>query len=325
MALLRWGILGCGDVAEHKGGPPLYTVEDSELIGVMRRDREKAEAFAARHGAKRAYHTVDALLADPEINAIYVATQPYLHCEHTIAAARAGKHVLCEKPMALNVDECQQMIDACHEHNVTLMIAYYRPFYPNVVKMKEVIAEGAIGDVVLARINHTAFYDPSRHEWGAWRTDSKMSGGGVLMDLGSHRIDLLMHLLGDVKSAAGYAETVQFPHPVDDSAVFTLRFESGPHAVANINWSVGVSVDELEIYGTKGSLRCSPLNSGNLVLHTGGEETPMNQPPLAYTHIGLVEDFVNHLKTGAPISCSGEVGLKTNAIIAEIYNASGKE
>lgn len=323
MALLRWGILGCGDVAEHKGGPPLYTVEGSELIGVMRRDREKAEAFATKHGAKRAYHTVDALLADPEINAIYVATLPYLHCEHTIAAARAGKHVLCEKPMALNVDECQQMIDACHEHNVTLMIAYYRPFYPNVVKMKELIAEGAIGKVVLARVNHTAFYDPSRHEWGAWRTDPKISGGGVLMDLGSHRIDLLMHLLGDIKSACGYAETVQFPHPVDDSAVFTLRFESGPHAVANINWSVGVSVDEIEIYGTKGSLRCSPLNSGNLVLHTGGEEQPMNQPPLAYTHIGLVEDFVNHLKTGAPISCPGEVGLKTNAIIAEIYNGSG--
>ena len=111
MALLRWGILGCGDVAEHKGGSPLYSVEGSELIAVMRRDKEKAEAFAASHGAKRVYHTVDALLADDEINAVYVTTPPYLHCEQTIRAAQTGKHVLCEKPMAMNVDECREMID----------------------------------------------------------------------------------------------------------------------------------------------------------------------------------------------------------------------
>ena len=319
MALLRWGILGCGNVAEKKGGPPLYTVEDSELIAVMRRSREKAEAFSAKHGAKQVYHTVDALLADEEINAIYVATPPHLHCEHTVRAAEAGKHVLCEKPMAMNVDECRQMLDACREHGVTLMIAYYRRFYPNVVKMKQLIAEGAIGDVVLARVNHTGFYNPSYHEWGAWRIDQEFSGGGVLPDLGSHRIDLLLHLLGDIESACGYAETVQFEYPVDDSAVFTLRFKNGGHAVANINWNVGVSVDEIEIYGTKGSLLCRPLNSGNLVLHTKGKSQPMNQPPLKYTHVGLVEDFVNHLRKGTPICCTGQEGLKTNRIIAEIY------
>ena len=90
MALLRWGILGCGDVAEYKGGPPLYTVDGSELIAAMRRDRGKAEGFAARHGAKRAYHTVEGLLADDEINAVYIATPPYLHCEQTILAAEQG-------------------------------------------------------------------------------------------------------------------------------------------------------------------------------------------------------------------------------------------
>ena len=324
MALLRWGILGCGDVAEHKGGPPLYTVEGSSLIAVARRDREKAEAFAARHGAKRAYYTVEALLADDEINAIYIATPPYLHCVQTILAAQAGKHVLCEKPMGMDVAECRQMIDVCHENNVTLMIAYYRSFFPNVVKMKELMGVGAIGEIVLARVNHTTFYDPSGHEWSAWRTDSHISGGGVLMDLGSHRIDLLMHLLGNVASACGYAETVQFPYPVDDSAVFTLRFENGTHAVANINWSVGIPVDEVEVYGTKGSLRCNPVNSGNLTLHKKDKSEALNQSPLPYTHTGLIEDFVNHIRTGEPIRCSGENALKTNAIIADIYTDRAK-
>ena len=319
MATLRWGILGCGNVAEHKGGPPLYTVDDSELIAVMRRDRAKAESFAERHGAKRFYTDVDALLADDDLNAIYIATPPHLHCEQTIQTARAGKHILCEKPMAMTVEECQRMVDACHDANVTLMLAYYRNFYPNIVKMKALMDDGAIGDVVLAKINHTGFYNPNRHDLKNWRVNPDISGGGVLMDLGSHRISLLQYLMGEVESVQGYAETVHLDIDVDDSAVFTLRFENGAHAVANINWNVGISIDDVEVYGTKGCLRCSPLNSGNLTLETqstGGVE--MNQTPLPHTHTGLVADFVNHLKTGEPIRCSGESGLQTNAIIAEI-------
>ena len=319
MSVLRWGIIGCGDVATHKGGPPLYTVEGSALIAVMRRNGERAREFAERHGAKRYYDTVEALLADEEINAVYIATPPSLHCEQTVLAAQAGKHVLCEKPMAMNVAECRRMLDACRQNSVALMIAYYRSFYPNVVKMRQLMDEGAIGKIVLAKVNHTAFYKPTRHEWGAWRTDPEVSGGGVLMDLGSHRIDLLMHLVGEVVSVCGHADTVQFPYPVDDSAVFTLKFAGGAHGVANINWSVGVSMDEVAVYGTEGILRYSPLNSGNLTLQTRERIQELHQAPLPYTHTGLVEDFVNHLRTGAPIRVSGENGLRTNEIIAEIY------
>ena len=320
MALLRWGILGCGNVAEHKGGPPLYTVDDSELIAVMRRDRAKAENFAERHGAKRVYTDIDQLLSDDEINAVYIATPPYLHCEQTIRAAHAGKHVLCEKPMAMTVQECQQMVDACREANVALMLAYYRNHYPNVVKMKALMDEGAIGDVVLARINCTGYYNPNRQDLKNWRINPEISGGGVLMDIGSHRISLLQYLMGDIESAQGYAETVHLDAAVDDSAVFSLRFESGAHAVANINWNTGIGIDDVEVYGTTGSLRCSPLNSGNLTLETKSDgRVELPQVPLQHTHTGLVEDFVDHLKTGEPIRCSGEAGLQTNAIIAQVY------
>ena len=319
MALLRWGIIGCGNVAEHKGGPPLYTVNDSELIAVMRRDRAKAEDFAKRHGAKRFYTDVQQLLSDDEINAVYVATPPNLHCEQTLLAARAGKHVLCEKPMAMTVDECQQMVNACRDADVSLMIAYYRNHYPNVVKMKSLMDEGAIGDVVLARINCTAYFNPNRNDLKNWRLKPEISGGGVLMDIGSHRISLLQNLMGKITSAQGIAETVHINASVDDSAVFTLRFESGVHAVANINWNVGVSRDDVEVYGTAGCLRCSPLNSGSLTLETksdGLEELP--QTPFQHTHTGLVENFVNHLKTNEAIRCSGELGMQTNAIISHI-------
>ncbi len=316
---LRWGILGCGNVAEHKGGPPLYSVDESKLIAVMRRDQAKAEDFAERHGAKRAYTDVDKLLSDDEINAVYIATPPNLHCEQTIRAARTGKHILCEKPMAMSVNECQQMVDACSEAGVTLMLAYYRNHYPNVVKMKALMDENAIGDVVLARINCTAYYNPNRKDLKNWRMNPEISGGGVLMDIGSHRISLLQYLMGNVASVKGFAETVHLEGNVDDSAVFTLRFESGAHAVANINWNVGIGIDDIEVYGTKGCLRCSPLNSENLTLETKSEGVKtLPQIPLPHTHTGLVQDFVNHIRTGEPIRCTGELGLQTNAIIAKI-------
>ncbi len=319
MAVLRWGILGCGNVAEHKGGPPLYSVDDSELIAVMRRDQAKAEDFAERHGAKRAYTDVEKLLSDDEINAIYIATPPNLHCEQTVRAARAGKHILCEKPMAMSVSECKQMVDACSEAGITLMLAYYRNHYPNVVQMKTLMDEDVIGDVVLARINCTSYYNPNRQDLRNWRINPEISGGGVLMDIGSHRISLLQYLLGDVVSVRGFAETVHLDVAVDDSAVFTLRFESGAHAVANINWNVGIGIDDVEVYGTKGRLRCSPLNSANLTLETKSDGVKaLPQTPLPHTHTGLVEDFINHIRTGEPIRCTGELGLQTNAIIAEI-------
>ena len=320
MTILRWGIIGCGNVAEHKGGPPLYTVDDSELIAVMRRDRTRAEDFAKRHGAKRVYTDVQQLLADDEINAVYIATPPNLHCEQTIFAAHAGKHILCEKPMAMTVDECQQMVDACRDANVSLMIAYYRNHYPNVVKMKTLMEEGAIGDVVLARINCTAYFNPNRNDLKNWRINPEISGGGVLMDIGSHRISLLQYLMGDIASAQGFAESVHLDAAVDDSAVFSLRFESGAHAVANINWNIGVGRDDVEVYGTAGCLRCSPLNSENLTLETKSDGlVDLKQTPLQHTHTGLVENFINHIKTGQPIRCSGESGLQTNATMEQIY------
>ncbi|MFQ6094427.1 MAG: Gfo/Idh/MocA family protein, partial [bacterium] len=244
--MVRWGIIGCGDVADRKSGPAFNQVEGSELVAVMRRDAAKSREFAKKHGAKKWYTKVENLLADEDINAIYVATPVHLHCEHTIAAADAGKHVLCEKPMAVNVAQCQQMIQACKSNGVKLMIAYYRRFYPSVKKMKEVMESGAIGDIVLARVNLTGYYNPSQP--GEWRTDPLIAGGGVMMDVGSHRLDLLIHLLGDVEKVGAFVDTLHCNYAVEDSAALVMKFKSGAHAVSNFNWNVGSGSDDFEIY-----------------------------------------------------------------------------
>ncbi|MBT3265928.1 Gfo/Idh/MocA family oxidoreductase [Candidatus Poribacteria bacterium] len=316
---LRWGILGCGDVAERKGGPPLYQEEGSDLVAVMRRDAAKAEDFAERHGAKRAYSEVDDLLSDTEINAVYVATTPDVHCEQTIRAADAGLHVLCEKPMAMNVDECRRMIEACERNNVVLMVAYYRRLYPNMLKLKQLLDDGAIGQVILARVNQTGYYNPEPGTDGTWRTDPTLSGGGVLAETGCHRIDLLGCLLGDIESARGYAAKVHWDYLGDDSSAFALRFASGAHATLNINWNIGVGVDDIEIYGTEGALRAVGLDSGALTLEKGGSVTDLRQPRLPFTHTGLVRNFVAHLRTGEPICCTGRDALQTAQAIEDIY------
>jgi 1,5-anhydro-D-fructose reductase (1,5-anhydro-D-mannitol-forming) len=316
---LRWGILGCGDVAERKGGPPLYQVEGSTLVAVMRRDAAKAEDFAERHGAKRAYSNVDDLLSDSEINAVYVASTPDAHCEQVVQAADAGLHVLCEKPMAMSVAECRRMAEACHRNNVALMIAYYRRLYPNIQKVRQLLAEGAIGKVILARVNQTGYYNPAPGADGAWRIDAKVSGGGILAETACHRIDLLAYLLGDIESARGYATNVAGEYAVDDSAVFSLRFASGVHAAVNINWNIRVNVDDIEIYGTEGALRCAGLDSGALTLERDGEVVDHRQPKLPFTHAGLVRNFVAHVQTGEPICCTGEDGVKTARVVEDIY------
>lgn len=318
--VVKWGIIGCGDVAEHKGGPALYQVKGSELLAVMRRDIKKAKEFAERHRAKRYYGSVEELLTDKEINAVYVATPVYLHCEQTIKAAEAGKHILCEKPMAMNVAQCQRMIQKCKERNVKLMIAYYRRSYPSVKKMKDLIEVGTIGKPVLARVNLSSYYNPTVS--GQWRVDPLLSGGGVMMDVGSHRIDLLIYLLGRVEKVSAFTETLYCNYPVEDAAAMILKFRNGTQGVVNFNWNVKKEVDEFEIYGTEGKILARPLDSGNLEIHTKEGVKRFTLSPPEPTHLGVVEDFVRSLRTSRKMLCSGEEGIKTSQVMQAAYQSS---
>ncbi len=316
---LRWGLIGCGDVAERKGGPALYSVSGSTLEAVMSRSLDKARDFAARHGTQRYYDSLKELFADDALNAIYIATPVYLHCEQAIAAAEAGKHILCEKPMAMNATQCQKMIDACRSNSVTLMIAYYRRFYPNIIKLKKLIDTGAIGQPLLARVeNHSPLHLTPENK-SHWKFNPKLSGGGVLMDIGSHRLDLLQYLFGEVAEINGRADRQFLSIDVDDSFTFEMKFKSGVRAIGSVCWHINRASDILEVYGSEGKLTIDGLNSGKLLLESTKGNHKYQLPALQCTHTGLVEDFLNHLRTGAPVNCSGAIGSKTNGLIEKIY------
>ncbi len=319
---VRWGIIGCGDVAEHKGGPALYNVAHSRLVAVMSRRPGRAEDFARRHHAQRYYTNVEALLTDEEVNAVYVATPPNVHAELTEQAARAGKHVLCEKPMAMTVAECRRMIQACRDHGVQLMIAYYRRFFPVVIKMKEAVQAGVIGHPVRARAAVADFYTPRADGERKWLIDKGTAGGGFLTDVATHRLDLLAFFLGQVRELAAFVDTQHFDFDVDDASVLVMRFDNGAHATGTFNWNVGASIDEFEICGTRGRLLARNLGAGQLDVFADGEATSYSLPPPSITHLGLVAHFVECLRTGQPNALPGEEGIHATRMTEAAYESA---
>ena len=323
LADVRWGILGSGDVAERKGGPALYNVDGSKLVAVMSRREEKARSFAERHGAERHYTSVEALLDDGEINAVYVATPPDVHAEQVAMAARRGLHVLCEKPMAQTVAECEAMIDVCREHGVQLIVAYYRRFFPVVMKMKALLDEGRIGQLVRARAELAGFYVPRPDGERAWLTEKGTAGGGFMTDAGTHRLDLFAHFLGDVQEVSAFADTQTFDFSVDDAASVIMRFEGGVHASGLFNWNIGSPIDEFELCGTEGRLLSRNLGRGELEVLADGETTETFELPAPeITHLGLVEHFVACLKSGMPNALPGEAGMQATRMTEAAYRSS---
>ena len=320
--VVQWGILGVGDVAEYKSGPPLYQIPNSRLMAVMRRTESKARAFAEKHGVPRYYSSVSALLDDPDINAVYIATPPHIHPQNAIQVAEAGKHILLEKPMALSVAACQEIIDACKKHNVQLMIAYYRRFFPMVQKIKSLLEVGAIGRPIRARALHTGYFKPHPDGERTWVTDLQIGGGGFMMDAGIHRFDLFAHFFGKAIDVVAYADTVHFDFAVDDSSTVIVRFENGVHATTEFNWNVGLALDEFEICGTAGRIYTRHLGKDKLVLETAEGIKQFSLPPPKYVHHNLIQHFVESLLTGRPNQLPGEEGMKASAICLAAYQSS---
>jgi len=317
--VIRWGILGCGDVAEKKSGPALYQANGSRLVAVMRRDRAKAEDFARRHGADRAYDREEDLLADPDVDAVYIATPPFLHAPQTIRAARAGKRVLVEKPMALNGTECDQMIAACQSAGVSLHVAYYRRFYPKFQAAQKLLAGGAVGRVLGARLLMQA-----RNGGGGWRVDPQKSGGGHFVDVGSHRLDMLVHLLGDVTDVCGFAENAPALHSCENDVAFALRFASKTVASGSFHFRTGPARDVLEIYGDAGTMTFDPFDGETFTVRAlNGEATEHRHTTPLPVHLPFIQTLVDGYqgRTNGEAHVTGEEGAKATRIMEAILSS----
>lgn len=322
MDKLRWGLIGCGDISRKRVAPALRDLETCELVAVNRLRAKLAEAFAREFGAKRWYPNWRELIADEEVDAVYISTPVYLHAEQTIAAAEAGKHVLCEKPMAMNVAECDRMIAACQANSVKLGIAYYRHFYPVVQRAKELIAAGEIGKPVLAQINAFERFNPQPGEDRHWLLEKAQAGGGPMMDFGCHRIEVLMNLFGVINRTTSLAGRALFEREVEDTCVASFEFEGATQAVLSVTHAAFESQDTLEVFGSGGSLHIPVLNRGELRIKTASGERTENHPPHANVHWPLIEDFACSVIEDREPGVGGALGREVARIEELIYASS---
>lgn len=316
--MIGWGVLGCGDITNQRGAPAINALEGSRLISFQSRTASLAAEFARRHGAPRSTASREELLADPEVAAVYVATEHHRHVEDVLAAAQAGKHVLCEKPMANSVEDCRRMIAACRANGVALQIAYYRRYYPKLLRAKELLHAGAIGEPVSVQIHCTQRLEPGKMTPDNWRLDQALSGGGALVDTGSHRLDLLCWLLGEPELVAALAERQELPIQAPDSETLLIRMANGVHA-ATFHGYRTPSEDRFEIIGTEGILSATPVDGPTLRLTASGREEVWELPRHSNVHSPLFEDFARRLAQGLPPQYTGEDGMQASRIIEAAY------
>lgn len=318
---VRWGIIGCGNVTEVKSGPAFQKVKNSELVAVMRRTGELAKDYAERHNVPKWYNDADHLINDLDVDAIYIATPPGSHKEYTIKAAKAGKPVYVEKPMARNIGECQEMIDACEAAGVPLFVAYYRRAHPRFLKIKELLEEKAIGDIRF--VSTTQFQQVSEDILGSeslpWRVQPHLAGGGLFFDLGSHTLDMLDFLLGPIKSVQGFASNQGGYYDAEDIVTGSYLFQSGIHGVGKWCFSAFEDVDVNEIVGSKGKITFSTFGNEPIVLTTKGGTKEWAFEPPQHVHQPLVETIVAEL-TGVGGQClsTGVTGMRTNWVMGEM-------
>lgn len=318
---VSWGIIGCGDVTEIKSGPAFQKVDNSELIAVMRRSGEKAADYARRHHVPKWYDDADKLINDQEINAIYVATPPDSHAEYAIKSMRAGKPVYVEKPMALNAEECRQMIDVSKKTGVPLFVAYYRRALPYFAKLKELMDMNAIGDVKMINLILHWPAKPEEFEGKAgWRVNPSISGGGHFHDLAAHQMDYLEYVFGPIKTVKGVATNQAGLYDTDDAVSAAFQFESGVMGTGSWCFSVPEkqTMDVTEIVGSKGRISFSFFSNTVLHMETETMEENFDIPHPEHVHQPLVDLVVKDLRGEGTCPSTGETGIRASLIMDQI-------
>lgn len=309
--MLNWIVIGVGDITIRRVISAIQAESRSRLYGVVSRDPAKAAPFNTR-----VWPTLDEALADPavqrEVDAVYVGTPVFLHAPQTIQSLRAGKHVICEKPMAMSEPEARTMLQAAEQSGKTFGVAYYRRAYPKVQRTKQLLAAGAIGTPVIAELTCHGWFDGTGSR--SWLVDPAKAGGGPLFDIASHRIDVLNFLFGQPLRVAGQLSNVVHHYAVEDNATVMIEYAGGIRGVIDVRWHSRISRDECRIRGTDGGMELSPLNGADLI-YPGGRES---LPPHANLHYPMIENFVDAVEDEMPLLASGSSSIWTDWVTERV-------
>jgi predicted dehydrogenase len=316
MQKLNLVLAGIGDIARKRVIPAIQSEPRSNLYGFVTRDAAKAAAYP---GA-RAFRSVEEAVADPHVDAFYIALPVAMHAGTAITALRAGKHVLCEKPMAMNFSEAERMVAEGLASGRVFGVSYYRRLYPKLIHAKKLIAEGAIGQPVLAEGNCHGWLESEER---GWLRDPALAGGGPLFDIASHRIDATNFLFGRAEAATGIMSNAVHKLPVEDSATVVMRFAGGAHGVVDVRWNSRIRRDQFRIRGTEGEIDLDPLNGPELRLTVRSGTVVETLPPHQNIHFPIIENFVGAALAGDPtqLACTGAQAADTDWVIEQVMRA----
>ena len=316
-SVVRWGIIGCGDVTEVKSGPAFNKATGSRLVAVMRRDAAKAADYARRHGVPRWYADAKQLVADPEVDAIYVATPPDAHLDGALLAAAAGKPAYVEKPMARHTPECDRMIAAFAAAKLPLFVAYYRRQLPRFTLVKDLLDQGAIGAVTA--VNY-AQAEPYHRKEAGWRIDATVAGAGHFLDLGSHTLDLMDYFFGPLHDVAGTAANRASAYAPEDTVAMSFRTAGGIVGAATWNFASAVRRDAFRIEGTEGTIEFSVFENAPVKIETaGGVQTHVRDHP-PHVQQPLVQSVVDDLLGRGACPSTGESAQRTSAVMDAVLD-----
>ena len=334
---LKWGIIGCGGIAYRRTLPGMMLSNNSEPYAVMDADLSVAKRVQEKYGAKYAFDRYEDILALKEVDAVYIASPVFCHREQALAAAKAGKHILLEKPIGLTLAESEEIVLACRDAGVKLGVGFMMRYHAYHQAMRNLIASDAIGDIVSMRAQFTCWYPEIEN---AWRQKKQLSGGGALVDLGVHCIDLLQYISGlNAMECFGVAQTQTFSYDVDDSASVVLKMENGALAYVDCNFNIPDAAAKcpLEFYGTNGSIiapgTLSQEEGGNVEVlacpKVSGYDAMQDRSLVEPIHLDVtfgnmytkeIEAFANAVLTDSEPPVNGENTLLVHRIIDAVYN-----
>ena len=317
MKRLKWGFIGCGEVCEKKSGPAFSEVPGSEVVAVMSRSEQKARSYARRHGVPRWYIDAQELIDDPEVNAVYVATPPSSHATYAIMAMRAGKPVYVEKPLASTYEDCARINRISEQTGIPCFVAYYRRYLPYFQRVKQIVEDGTIGQMVNVQVRFAVpprELDYEHPESLPWRLQPDIAGGGYFYDLAPHQLDLLQDMFGVILEARGICANRGHLYKAEDSVSACFSFENGLPGSGSWCFVAHESAREdcIELIGDRGSLSFAVFNYSPIVLQTseGTEQITVANP--SYVQYPLIKNVIEHLQGLDVCTCTSVSATPVN-------------
>jgi len=334
---IKWGVIGSGGIARRRTIPEgISKAQNAELSVVFDIDAQVNAEVAKKFDAKQAASIGD--LLDLDIDAVYVATPAHLHAEQVRASAKAGKHVLCEKPLGMTVAEAEEMIEMCKQMGVKLGCAFMMRFVAQHAEALRLISQGKLGRPTYARAQLSCWYPPIE---GAWRQDPATGGGGTLIDMGGHCIDLLEMFFGSVVKVSCFINNIIHDYKSEDSAVAMLFFENGALGTVDTFFCIpdNSSKNVLELYGSKGSILAkgtigqAPAGEMVAFLEQDGKDYDARQvrteaqgmiiaPEPVNAYQAEIEEFSQAIIDDREPFIGGELGLRSQKILTACYESA---